>query len=62
LPQDTTYGSEVMAGRTWYWRAQPKPTQFNAVQLEITVAQTEGKEADGVVSVLGILDTSHRLP
>ena len=63
LPSDVASGSEEMAGRSWYWRAQPKKTgQPGTVQLEISVAEKEGKDAAAVASISAILDTFHRLP
>jgi general secretion pathway protein I len=63
LPSDNSSGTEEMVGRTWYWRAQPKKTgQAGTVQLEISVADKDGKEAASLASVSTILDTFHRLP
>jgi len=63
LPHDTVTGSEDMAGRTWYWRAQPKSTANpGAVQLEITVSSQEGRDAPVLASVTAILDRFHELP
>lgn len=63
LPSDTASGSEEMVGRTWYWRAVPKKTgQQGTVQLEISVAEQEGKDAAPLASISVILDVFHRLP
>lgn len=63
VPKDVLTGTEDMAGSTWYWRAEPKATaNAGAVQLEITVAAQEGKDAPVVASVTVILDTYHELP
>lgn len=63
LPHDTLTGSEDMAGRTWYWRAQPKATaNKGAVQLEITVSALEDKGAPVLATVTAILDQFHELP
>lgn len=63
VPSDAISGVDEMAGRKWYWRAQPKATsQAGAVQLEISVSDQEGKEASSLASISAILDTFHRLP
>ena len=63
LPQEAFSGSEEMAGRTWYWRAQPKATGApGAVQLEISVSNKEGKDASVLASVSAVLDIYHRMP
>jgi len=63
LPRDTQSGSEDMAGRTWYWRAEPKATaNKGAVQLEITVSAYEDKDAPVLATVTAILDQFHELP
>ncbi len=63
LPTDTTSGTEEMVGRKWYWRAVPKQTgQPGTIQLQISVADKEGKDAASLASVSAILDTFHRLP
>jgi len=63
LPRDVLNGSEDMAGRTWYWRAQPKATaNKGAVQLEITVSASDGKDAPVLASITAILDSFHQLP
>ena len=61
LPTDTLSGSEEMAGRTWYWRAQPKSAQQPGVtQLLITVADVEGKDANPIASLDVLVDSYHR--
>lgn len=63
VPSTEMSGSEEMAGRTWYWRAQPRATaNVGAVQLEIAVALQEGREAPALATVTAILDQYHRLP
>jgi general secretion pathway protein I len=63
LPSDSTSGNEDMAGRTWYWRAVPKKTgQDGTVQLEISVAEQDGKDAAALATISIILDSFHRLP
>lgn len=63
LPNDSDSGSEEMAGRTWYWRTVPKKTgQSGTVQLEINVAEQEGKDAPALATLSVILDTFHRSP
>ncbi len=62
LPTDAFSGEEEMAGRTWYWRAQPKPAQQAGVsQLTITVADVEGKEATPLATLDVLVDVYHRL-
>lgn len=61
LPTDTLSGSEDMAGRTWYWRAQPKSAQQPGVtQLIITVSDVEGKDASPLASLDVLVDSYHR--
>ena len=63
IPDDAFSGVDEMAGRSWYWRAQPKATaQDGAIQLEITVSDREGKDAAALAGISVILDTFHRLP
>lgn len=62
LPTDTLSGSEEMAGRTWYWRAQPKAAQQPGVsQLIITVSDVEEKEASPLATLDVLVDVYHRL-
>ena len=62
LPTQTLSGSDEMAGRTWYWRTQPKAIQQPGVtQLVITVSDTEGKDAAPLASIDVLLDTYHWL-
>lgn len=61
LPTDTLTGSEEMAGRTWYWRAQPKAVQQPGVsQLIITVSDVEGKDASPLATLDVLVDIYHR--
>lgn len=61
LPTDTLTGSEEMAGRTWYWRAQPKSVQQPGVsQLLITVSDVEGKDASPLATLDVLVDIYHR--
>lgn len=61
LPTDTLSGSEEMAGRTWYWRAQPKSAQQPGVtQLIITVSNAEEKDASPLASLDVLVDSYHR--
>lgn len=63
IPQEAFTGVDEMAGRNWYWRAQPKATaQAGAIQLEISVSDQEGKDAATLVSLSAILDSFHQLP
>jgi general secretion pathway protein I len=63
IPNDAFSGVDEMAGRNWYWRAQPKKTaQAGAIQLEISVSDQEGKDAASLVSISAILDSFHQLP
>lgn len=56
-------GSVEMAGRTWYWRAQPKPSQAEGfVQLDLSVAAEEGENVQPLVTMTGIFDLFHRKP
>lgn len=60
LPTDALSGSEEMAGRKWYWRAQPKHIQQPGVtQLVITVSDVEGKDAAALASIDVLLDSYH---
>ena len=62
LPTEAFSGSEEMAGRKWYWRAQPKNIQQPGVtQLAITVSDVEGKDAAALTSIDVLLDIYHRL-
>lgn len=62
VPTEQLTGTEEMAGRKWYWRAQPKATtQSGAIQLEISVSDQEGKDAAPVAGISVILDTYHWL-
>lgn len=62
LPTDTLSGSEEMAGRTWYWRAQPKSAQQPGVtQLIITVSDVEEKDANPLVTLDVLVDAYHRM-
>lgn len=62
LPTDTLSGSEEMAGRTWYWRAQPKAAEQPGVsQLIITVSDVEEKEASPLATLDVLVDVYHRL-
>ncbi len=61
MPTQAFSGSEEMAGRTWYWRAQPKSLQQPGVtQLTITVSDQEGKEASALATLDVLLDSYHR--
>lgn len=63
LPASIERGSEEMAGRTWYWRSQPKRAQAAGfIQLEISVAAAEGDNAPALATVTAILDRFHRPP
>lgn len=63
VPSDESTGVEEMAGRKWYWRAQPKNTaQAGAIQLEISVSDREEKNASALAGISVILDTFHRRP
>jgi general secretion pathway protein I len=63
LPQDTQSGNVEMAGSTWYWRAEPKRTGAQGfVQLEISVAASEDKNASPLATLTAVLDTAHRMP
>ena len=56
-------GSVEMAGRTWYWRAQPKPSQAEGfAQIDVSVAAEEGESVQPLVTVTGIFDMFHRKP
>ncbi len=59
----TDSGSVEMAGRTWYWRAQPQRSQADGfVQVDLSVAAKEGEETQPLVTVTGIFDMFHRKP
>jgi general secretion pathway protein I len=61
LPTEALSGSEEMAGRKWYWRSQPKNIkQPGVTQLEITVSDSEGKDAPTVASINVLLDIYHQ--
>ncbi len=63
IPSEAFSGVEEMAGRSWYWRAQPKATgQAGAVQLEVSVSDQNGAESSSLVTLSAILDTFHHLP
>ena len=63
LPQDTHSGSVDMAGSTWYWRAEPTRTGAQGfVQLEISVAASEDKNASPLASLTAVLDMAHKTP
>jgi general secretion pathway protein I len=58
-----TSGSVEMAGRTWYWWAQPKQSQADGfVQLDLSVAAVEEEGAQPLATVTAILDIYHRKP
>lgn len=62
VPAEAFAGSEEMAGRQWYWRAQPKKLQQPGVtQLTISVSDVEGKDASALVTLDVLLDVYHRL-
>lgn len=61
LPTEVLSGSEEMAGRKWYWRAQPKNIkQPGVTQLGITVSDVEGKDASAIATIDVLLDSYHR--
>lgn len=61
LPTEALSGSEEMVGRKWYWRAQPKNIkQPGVTQLEITVSDSEGKDAPTLASINVLLDIYHQ--
>jgi len=63
VPQDTQSGSVEMAGSTWYWRAEPKRTGAQGfVQLEISVAASEDKNASSLATLSAVLDMAHKMP
>lgn len=63
LPTAVDSGSEEMAGRTWYWRAQPRRAQADGfTQLDVSVAAEEGAGAPALVTLTAILDQFHRPP
>jgi len=56
-------GNVEMAGRTWYWRAQPQRSQAEGfVQLDLSVAAEEGENVQPLATVTGIFDIYHRKP
>jgi general secretion pathway protein I len=62
VPQDKLSGNVEMAGSTWYWRAEPKRTGAQGfVQLEITVANSEDKNASSLASLTAVLDKAHKV-
>jgi general secretion pathway protein I len=63
IPSEVFSGVEDMAGRSWYWRAQPKATaQAGAIQLEISVSDQSSPDASSLVTLSAVLDTFHQLP
>jgi general secretion pathway protein I len=61
LPTEALSGSEDMAGKKWYWRAQPKKIQQPGVtQLVITVSDVEGKDTSSLSSIDVLLDIYHQ--
>lgn len=61
LPTQAFSGSDEMAGRKWYWRAQPKAIQQPGVtQLAITVSDVEDKDAAPIANIDVLLDSYHR--
>jgi general secretion pathway protein I len=61
MPTEAFSGSEEMAGRKWYWRAQPKNIkQPGVTQLAITVSDIEGKDASLLASIDVLIDIYHR--
>lgn len=63
LPQDTESGEVEMAGRTWYWRETPKRTGAQGfMQLEISVAASEGRDATPLATLTAVLDAAHKAP
>ncbi len=62
LPSETLTGEEEMAGRKWYWRAQPRDIkQPGVTQLAISVSDVEGKDATPLVRLDVLLDIYHRV-
>lgn len=61
LPTEALSGSDEMAGKKWYWRAQPKTiAQPGVKQLAITVSDTEGKDASALAGIDVLLDIYHK--
>jgi general secretion pathway protein I len=61
IPTQELSGVEELAGRKWYWRAQPKnSSQPGITQLSITVSDQEGKDAASLASIDVLLDIYHR--
>ena len=61
LPTDAFSGSEEIAGKKWYWQAQPKNIkQPGVTQLAITVSDVEGKDAPPLANLDVLLDIYHR--
>lgn len=59
----TDSGSVEMAGRTWYWRAQPQRSQADGfVQIDLNVAAEEGDSVQPLATVTAIFDIFHRKP
>lgn len=53
-------GSEIMAGREWYWRIKPIQTAADGfLQLEVSVRAAANDETS-VVTVTGMIDQFHK--
>ena len=56
-------GHVEMAGRNWFWRARPQPSQAEGfVQVDLLVAAQEGDDASPLATVTAIFDLFHRKP
>lgn len=54
-------GSDVMAGREWFWRVKPLQTAAEGfLQLEVSV-RADDSDDSAVVTVTGMIDRFHRL-
>lgn len=59
LPDREKNGSEIMAGREWFWRVKPIETQADGfLQLQVSVGLSESPD-DSLVTVQGLVDQFH---
>lgn len=62
LPEREKSGSEMLAGREWFWRIKPVKTQAEGfLQLQVSVGLTD-EPGDSLVTLFGLVDQFHVQP